>query len=439
MNKHFSFLPKSFKNYLEKQIIVWRRQFHQYPEPAWCEFNTASVVAGLLKDFDYQLVLGKDLLSSCERMGLPDEDVLNDFFTSAQNQKDSHRELLQQMKGGYTAVAGILKNGEGPTVLFRFDMDALPLRELDQANHFPVQQGFRSTYENYMHACGHDGHTAIGLGLAFTLKELKEHIRGKIILLFQPAEEGLRGATALVNNSLFANIDYGYGFHLWANKPVGQLICGTNGQLASSKFDVFITGKAAHAGLNPEDGINAMLPAAEIVLVLEELKKSYNKDIKLNVGMLEGGSGRNIICSHAKLCIETRAINSKLNQKLYTESVAIIEEKANKYNCKFEIKAMGYADAANCNKKLAEKIQITAQQIPYFSDIRLIEQAGGNSEDFTVFINHIQESGGQATYMGVGAGKNAGAHHTSNFDINEKTFIHVVDLLTGICFNDSHV
>jgi len=433
MDIHFSFLPKSIKSDLEKQIITWRRQFHQYPEPAWCEFNTASVVAGLLMDFGYQLVLGKDLLSTCDRMGLPDQDVLNDFFTCAQNQKNSNGELLMQMENAYTAVAGILQNGEGPTVLFRFDMDALPLKESDSAKHFPVQKGFQSKYKNYMHACGHDGHTAIGLGLALALKELKERISGKIILLFQPAEEGLRGAAALVNNSLFANIDYGFGFHLWADKPVGQLICGTNDQLASSKFDVLITGKAAHAGLNPEDGINAMLPGAEIVLALEKLRKSYNKDIKLNVGMLDAGSGRNIICPNAKLCIETRAITSKLNQELYTKIIAIIEKIVYKYNCKFEIKAMGYADAANSSKKLSEKVEKAAQQMPYFSDIRLIEQAGGNSEDFTVFINHIQESGGQATYMGIGASNNAGAHHTSNFDIDEKTFIHVVELLLGIC------
>jgi len=324
-------LPESLKEQLEKQITVWRRQIHQYPEPGWCEFSTASLVAGLLKEWGYQLLMGKELLSEEERMGLPDEEVLNDFFTKAQNRENSNSELLDQMKDGYTAVAGVLNNGEGPTILLRFDMDALPLKETDDTRHLPVQEGFRSRHENYMHACGHDAHTAIGLGLAFALMELKDRIKGKIILLFQPAEEGLRGAAALVKHPLFANIDYGLGFHLWADKPTEQLICATNGQLASSKFDVYIYGKAAHAGLNPEAGINAMLPAAEIVLALEKLKQEYGQDIKLNIGILQAGSGRNIICPEAKLSIETRAVNSELNHKLYTESLTVIERIVEKH------------------------------------------------------------------------------------------------------------
>lgn len=433
MDNHFSYIPEKNKENIEKQIIEWRRLFHQFPEPAWCEFNTASVIAGILKDLGYELILGKDLLDSSKRLGIPDQSVQDDFFRKALS--DANKDLLSKMKGGYTAVAGILENDKGPVVLFRFDMDALPLNECNNQTHFPVKKGFQSKYKNYMHACGHDAHAAIGLGLAFVLKELKDQIKGKIILLFQPAEEGLRGANALINNPLFKNIEYAVGFHLWAHKHLGQIICGTNEQMASSKFDVFINGKAAHAGLNPDDGMNALLPAAEIILELEKIRKNDPCNTKLNVGIIEGGAGRNIICPKVKMCIETRANHSKLNQQIYHECVAIIQEKVNKYGCKYQITPTGYADAADSNVNLAKIIQTTAQNLSYFSDIRLQEKAGGNCEDFTVFMNHIHKNGGYASYIGIGAGKNAGAHHTSNFDIDEKCFIHVLDLLTGICLN----
>jgi len=337
------------------------------------------------------------------------------------------------MEGGHTAVAGILENGQGPTLLFRFDMDALPLQEQITHSHLPAKEGFQSRHPNYMHACGHDAHTAIGLGLASVLMKCKSQIRGKIILLFQPAEEGLRGAAALVSNPLFARIDYGFGFHLWSYKPVGQLICGTNGQLASSKFDIHLRGKAAHAGLAPEAGINAMLPAAEIILALEDLRKKNARHARLNVGLIEGGAGRNIICPSVKLAIETRSISSEQNTRLYNQALTIIKDKVHMHNCRFTIQAMGYADAADSNKNLAKQVKQVADSLSFFNDIRLIEKAAGNSEDFTIFMNHIQKTGGQALYMGVGASNKTGAHHTPDFDIDESTFIQVVDLLTGIC------
>ncbi len=431
-------LDFSRKQQLYSQLIYWRRKFHQNPEPGWCEFQTASTVIAELKRLDFTVHYGQKLFECNERMGVPEESMLNSFYNEALSVKDIDTDLLFAMKGGYTAVVGVVENGVGPTVMIRFDMDALSLKESSSEKHFPNTGEFVSGNKGVMHACGHDAHASIGLGVATLLSNIKQKLKGRVVLVFQPAEEGVRGAAALVNNSIFDNIDYAFGFHLWSDMPKGRLVCGTDGQMATSKFDLIINGKAAHAGLNPEDGIDAMLPAAKVVIALNNLKLSFKDGQKLNIGTLKAGESRNIICPQAVLAIETRALNSKVNKLLYENVLNTIGDVLLDSECSHEIIDMGYADGADSDIELALDTKSIADTIPFFTEIIEKESAGGNSEDFTVFMNKVQAYGAMATAIGVGASCGAGAHHTEHFDIDESVMPFVVELLVDTCIYTMH-
>ncbi|MCG8581417.1 MAG: amidohydrolase, partial [Bacteroidales bacterium] len=322
-------------------------------------------------------------------------------------------------KGGYTAVAGVIEHGDGPVKVFRVDMDALPIDESQLNDHLPFNKNFASVYDGYMHACGHDAHSAIGLGLAKYLAEHKEKIEGKIIILFQPAEEGLGGMAAVVKHPLFKNIDEAYGFHVWANREPNEFICGTYGQLASKKFDVTITGKASHAALAPEKGINAMLPAAEIVLNLEKLKANFPSHIRMNIGQMQAGTARNIVCPEAILKIETRAGDTETRNELYNAAIETIEAIAKKYSCSCKTSLVGEAESAASSTDLAKRIKRTVKGTGLFENCLVGELHNTYSEDFCTLMNHVQKTGGKAAFMGIGASNKAGTHHQTNFDIDE--------------------
>jgi len=283
-----------------------------------------------------------------------------------------------------------------------------------------------------MHACGHDAHSAIGLGLAIYLSEHKGKFKGRIIILFQPAEEGLGGMAAVVNHPLFKQVDEAYGFHIWSNRTKDHFICSSSGQLASKKFDVKITGKASHAALAPEKGINAMLPAAEIILSLEKLKTIFPAHIRLNVGQLQAGTARNIICPEAILKIETRAGDTETRNKLFNASIKKIEDITKNYNCKCKVTVVGEAESASSSIELAKNIKQIAEATELFENCIEEELHNTYSEDFCTMINHVQQNGGKAAFMGIGASNQSGTHHQTNFDINEETMFKMAVVLAEL-------
>ena len=154
---------------------------------------------------------------------------------------------------GLTGVVGTYDTGRpGPTVAFRVDLDALPVHESTESTHLPAREHFTSTRPGRMHACGHDGHAAIGLGLARVLPALLKNGRGKIKLIFQPAEEGCRGAKSMVAAGVLSDVDYYFATHLGISlTETGAVACGTDHILATTKLDATFHGVAAHAGVDP--------------------------------------------------------------------------------------------------------------------------------------------------------------------------------------------
>ena len=428
---------------IEDKIIGYRRDFHRYAESGWTEFRTASLVARRLTDLGYEVMIGKEVMKDEDRMGLPDEESLEKNWQRAKEQGgDIH--FLDSVKNGFTGVVSILKNGEGPVIGLRFDMDALDIQEDLTDNHRPYHKGFASVNGNVMHACGHDGHTATGLGIAEILMTIKNEIKGTVKLIFQPAEEGVMGAKSMVTAGVVDDIDFLLGHHVMSGWKLGEIIPGMGNYAATQKFDVTFTGKPAHAGGSPEKGNNAMLSASTAVLNLYAIPRHSQGYTRINVGKLNAGTGRNVICSEAHLLIETRGETTELNDYMYEKALTVLKASAKMYDCKLEIKEMGGAQNANSDTELAKRVEKVANEIGGFAFFP--SRKGGGSEDITYMMKRVQENDGLATNVGIGADLNGistndknrdavlGAH-TSVFDFDEKAIPIAMKLLSLVIYD----
>jgi metal-dependent amidase/aminoacylase/carboxypeptidase family protein len=329
---------------IEDEIVGYRRDFHRHAESGWTEFRTASLIARRLSDLGYEVKAGREVIEDGERMGLPAPEVLEERWQRAAHQ-GGDAEFLETVRGGFTGVVATLQHGQGPTVGLRFDIDAVDIQESQHPDHRPVREGFASVNDDAMHACGHDGHAAIGLGVAKVLMRLKTEIQGTVKLVFQPAEEGVRGAKAMVAAGAVDDVDYMLGAHLYSGWELGQFNPGRRGYLATTKFD------------------------------------------------------------------------------------AILEAAATIHDCTLAIKAMGGAQSADSDAELAERVAKVAEELGGFS-IRPPDPVGG-SEDYTYMMNRVQERGGLATNIGIGADLGGWGHHTAEFDIDERALKNAVMLLAS--------
>ena len=413
---------------LKQQLIAWRRDFHRHPEQGFLEMRTASIVADELARLGYRLRMGREVMDSRAIMGKPDAQTTAAHAAWAQA-NGAVATYLNALQDGYTAVVADWDSGKpGPTTALRVDMDALPIHESDAAEHRPQALGFRSENPGSMHACGHDGHTAIGLAVATLLAENRDALCGKIRLIFQPAEEGVRGAKSLVEAGVVDDVDNFIAIHLGIGVPQRSFVAGAGGFLASSKLDVTYRGVAAHAGGAPQDGKNALLAAASAALNLHAIPRHSAGASRINVGELHAGSGRNIIADHATLKIETRGANASVNDYLETEARRIIAGAAQMYGVEAEIRLAGQAIDCRPSPALAAQLARLAADSPHFDHIQAEDHNARGSEDATWYMQRVQARGGEATYCLIGCELAAGHHH-ARFDINEDALLAATDIL----------
>ncbi|WP_342560361.1 amidohydrolase [Psychrobacillus sp. FSL W7-1457] len=400
-----------------EQMKVWRRNLHQYPEVGWTEFRTASIIANELKNLGFQVQVGREVVSE-NRMGVPSEEILTKVYESAV-ENGGHIEYLEKMVGGYTGVVGtIVGSKPGPTIGFRFDMDALDLLESKETTHLPIEEEFVSKYEGRMHACGHDAHSSIGLGLATILSQNKENIEGVIKIIFQPAEEGVRGAKSMVDAGVVDDVDYFLSMHVGTGSPLGTVIGGSNGFLATSKIDATFTGKAAHAGAEPEKGTNALLAAASAILGLHSISRHSGGASRINVGTCIAGDGRNIIPSHASLRLETRGENSEVHTYVHEQAISVLEGAAKMHGAELSYEIVGEARTCSSSNELAELVIKAAKEVAGVNEVIPIADFAAGSEDATFMMERVQQNGGLSTYSIFGTTLAAGHHH-ERFDIDE--------------------
>ena len=364
------------------EMISWRRDFHRHPELSNNEFRTTEKIVELLKSFG---------VDSVERP-LP------------------------------TGAVALIKGAKpGKCVAIRADIDALPVKEQTGLD-------FASENDGVMHACGHDGHTTVGLALARLLASLKSELRGTIKLCFQPAEEGVRGAHAMVESGIVDDVDYMLGAHFgFKMRKTGTVACNVTGFLATSKYDAHFQGVPAHAGAAPEQGKNALLAAACAALNLHAISRHSAGASRINVGRLDAGSGRNVIGDKALVCLETRGATSAINAFMETEAQRILKAAAMMYDVKVDIKKVGGAAGGSNSPELAAFLEKEANSLGIFEEV-VGECPFGASEDFSYFMERVQSHGGQAAYMMVGADLAAG-HHDSHFDFDERALGYSLKLM----------
>ncbi len=400
------------------ETIQIRRDIHKYAERGWLETRTACFIATQLEELGYEVLTGEDIMIKEARMGLPLETFLhlNDHraFNEGVNQK-----YFNKVKNGMTAVAGVYKNGDGPTIALRFDIDALGLIEDSSSGHIPYQKGFSSCHLEAMHACGHDGHTAIGLTTAKILMDIKESIHGTIKLIFQPAEEGVRGAKCIAESGFLDDVDYIFAAHIMPQISDYDLYFGMNESFATTKLDITYHGVSTHAAESPQFGKNALLSAANCILNLHSIPRNSDGQTRVNVGTVRAGTGRNVIPETAKLEIEVRGVTTELNRYMEMYARDIINASALMHDTVVEIKEMGKAYALSCDEDFMNEIRHLCKE--NLDDLKLpsnnLSPLGG-SDDFSYMMAQVQAHGGKATYMKLLTPIQSSPHNTT-FDFDE--------------------
>ena len=416
---------------LEGELSCLRRDFHKYAETGWFEMRTSSLIARYLTDLGLEVLVGEDVCLREERMGVAEEAELERQYARAVAQ-GGDPEFLPATRGGMTGVIGILRNGEGPVIAMRFDIDALGVVESEEEDHIPAREGFRSVNPGFMHACGHDGHTAIGLGVAKVLSGLRDQLRGTVKLIFQPAEEGVRGAKAIVAKGHLDGVQYLLGSHISGRSKgdTAQVAPGSYGSLATCKYDVIYRGQAAHAGASPQAGSNALVAAASAVLNLNAIPRHSGGATRINVGTLHAGSGRNVIPDEAKLEIEVRGATTELNRYMCQKAELILEHTAQMYGCQCQIRLMGAADSLTSDESLARRLDRVCREKLALQPTERLTIPSFGSEDFAYMMNRVQEQGGEATFF-RGLTDHSAAAHNRRFDFDEQVLVNSVKIFCG--------
>ena len=273
------------------EITALRRKIHHYPEIAWQEHETAALVRREL-----------------DRMGIP------------------HRPC-----GGETGILAEIRGGrEGKTVLLRADMDALKVQELTGAE-------YASENDGYMHACGHDGHTAMLLGAAMALNEVREQLAGRVLLAFQPAEEVAAGAIAMIEDGALEGVDACFGMHLMAGVDAGTVLIPDEYVLsAADQFRIDIEGLGGHAS-QPHTTVDAVVVAAAVVTALQSI---VSREIDpqeagvVTVGRMEAGTLFNAIAASAVLEGTVRTYREDVRQHIEDAVKRVSEATAAAYRAK---------------------------------------------------------------------------------------------------------
>lgn len=356
------------------QLIAWRRDFHQHPELGFQETRTSSIVAGHLNDLGIEVQQGV----------------------------------------GRTGVVGIVDGaGDGPTVLLRFDMDALPIQEISDAP-------YRSQHAGVMHACGHDGHTAIGLGVATLLSRQRQRLFGRVKLIFQPAEEGLGGAMAMIQDGVLQQPapDYAFGLHLWNQLAFGQVAIQAGPLLAAAdEFSLTIIGRGSH-GAMPHEGIDAVVVAAQVVMALQTIVSRLvdpTETAVLTIGTIHGGQAFNVLAGDVTMTGTVRTFDANIRQQVWQGIETLVHGICQAYGATFALQQAGCAAPATVNDPRATATMRQAAQA--LADATQVTQIKPLmiAEDMSEFLQRVP-----GCFALLGAGPHPHPHHNAGFDFDER-------------------
>jgi len=354
-------------------IRTLRWDLHRHPETAYEEVRTARVVSGRLKD-----------------LAIP------------------HR-----TKVGRTGIVALIRGKHpGKCIALRADMDALALEE---KNRIP----YRSLDPGRMHACGHDGHTANLVGVAYILSHLKEHIKGSVKLIFQPAEEGGAGAAAMLKDGAFRDPrpDVIYGLHCDTNFPVGSIAMSPGPTAAAADtFNVTIRGRGTHAAY-PHRGIDPIVIAAEVIQTLQTIASRRTRPLDpvvVTIGTIQAGSAWNIIPDEVKMTGTFRTYDRKLRRVVPRQIRQIVQGVARAMGGSGEVECtFGYPPVIN-DRSPCEFLEKLGVELLGRKNVHPKSPEMGG-EDFAFFL---EETPGAMFRLGMGKGGVSG--HSATFNFNDR-------------------
>ncbi len=380
---------------VEPKVVEWRRQFHQFPELGNREFKTAEKVASHLKSIGLEV-----------RTGI-----------------------------AYTGVLGILRGAKpGPVVALRADMDALPVTERVP---LPFASKERSTYlgqeVGVMHACGHDAHTAILMGVAEILTGMRSELSGTVMFIFQPAEEGAPpgeegGAELMLKEGLFDNPtpDAVFGLHISSELEVGKIRYKPGGFMAASdRFTIKVKGKQSH-GSQPWAGVDPIVASAQIIMGLQTIVSRQTnltqEPAVITVGKISSGVRNNIIPEEAELVGTIRTFDADMQREIHERIRHTATTIANSSGASAEVDiVIGYPVTYN-DPALTAKMLPTLYAVAGEGNVVLGKPITG-AEDFSFYAREVP---GLFFFLGgAPVGQDpllAPPHHTPDFYIDESGF-----------------
>ncbi|WDF33582.1 amidohydrolase [Arthrobacter agilis] len=406
-------------------IIALRRQFHSHAEPGFLEYRTAWVILGTLRALGVPATTGADAID-VTGIALPPTDAEQEAWARrAVESGVPAADVAWFREHGTAVIAELEGNRPGPTWGLRVDIDALPVDEETAEDHRPVAGGFRSTTP-YMHACGHDAHAAIGLALADRLRD--GDFAGRMRIMFQPAEEGVRGAQPMIDAGVTRGIDRMLAVHLGGDLPTGTVVGGVTDAMATTKWTARFEGEAAHAAAAPEKGRHALAAAAQATLAILGLTRFAAADTRVNVGTFHADGSANIIPALATITYETRSTSNDVLADLNGRARAAVQGAAQMYGVTAKTTAYGRAAVSQPDDVLLDELARAVAAVPAVTVFTPKGASGGGSDDAHLLIRAVQEAGGLGTYVFVGA-SNPAPHHHRRFDLDEDALVIAVDLL----------
>lgn len=397
-------------------VATVRRLIHAHPEPGWAEFVTTHLIRRRLTDLGdgLRICWGADLGLGA-RLGIyprQQEEAARQAVSAGVPQP----EVEEMVRYGTGVVCDIGSERPSRTVVLRVDIDALPITETNEENHRPNAEGFRSRIDGYSHACGHDGHTAIGLGVAAVLVEcLAEMPDARVRIIFQPAEEGTRGARAFVDAGWIDSADAFFSLHLDNRSPLelDSVASGVDGILGTMKFDIDVIGRSSHAAESPDLGIDALAAAVDLYTRIGSLPRPGGALLGCHV--LRAGTARNVIADRAFLQGEVRARSDTDTCLLWDRVVALAQEISDRHRARIDARLVG-ASAPGASNDAGRQVVAAACAAVRINDIGVMEF--GASDDAAEMIAKLRP-GRPASYFLVGGGGNTDAH-SADFDVADR-------------------
>jgi amidohydrolase len=360
-----------------EHLVTDRRWFHQHPELKFQEQQTAQYIAPRLQAAGYEVQTGL----------------------------------------ATTGVVGVYRNGVGPTLMLRADMDALPVTEENAVSYASANAGV-------MHACGHDGHMAMLLIAAEQLMQCRENLYGTLKVVFQPGEEGGNGALVMINEGILENpaVDAAFGIHLWNNIPVGKVgVVDGPVMAAVDEFNIVVHGRGGHAAM-PHQTVDAIYVASQIVVALQSIVARNVNPLEaavVTVGSFHAGEAFNVIAETARLSGTVRTFNRETYERLPTLFNRVVTQTAAALGAECEIDFIRLGPPTiNDPRQAAWVREIVAEIVGpenIVTDERARTMAG---EDMAYFLEKVP-----GCFLFVGSGNPAQGlnypHHSPKFNFDE--------------------